>query len=235
VAITLAITDTGDGTGGTATVAGSNVASTNTLYRATWDGQTGANTWTSVGSRTGDGTIGISTAAGFYLFRLDNLLSGVTTVVTNYQPLTDSTTQAILYRIMQAISTRITALTLTGATIKVRWLPRHQVGDGTVIVICPVNSENFPGTLTSTDDIGIPVAVVLMDPNNQDLSLNLNRNLLWRQRILSALRWQRLAGVSEVMYLAPEPATILNPGVLDGSSLAFSPLFFRAMTRTTRG
>jgi len=235
MAITLAIVDATDGTGGTATVAGSNVASSNTLYKATWTGATGELTWTSVGNRTGDGTIGISSTAGFFLFRLDSLLTGVTTPVLNYQPLTDADTESILYRAMNAIATRITALSLTDATIRVRWLPRHKQDDGTLIVICPVNAENFPGVMTSTDDIGLPIAVVIIDPSNQGLAVNLNRNLLWRERILSALRMQRLAGVPEGMYLQPEPAMIINPGAFDDGNITFSPLFFRLITRTVRG
>ncbi len=234
MAITLAISDATTGTGGTATVAGSNVASTNTLYKATWSGSTGALTWASVGSRTGDGTIAIASTAGFFLFRLDNLLTGVTTICTTYQPLTDATTQAMLYRAMVAAKVRVDGLAL-GVTTSVRWMPRKKIDEGTIIAVCPVNSETFPGVMTTQDDIGLPFAVVVMDPSNQDPTLNLNRNLLWRQRILSALRYQRLAGVAEGFIVQPEPAMIVNPGMFDAENLTFSPLFFRLITRTVRG
>ncbi len=235
MAITLAITDATDGTGGSATVAGSNVASLNTLYKATWTGGTGALTWTLVGSRTGDGSISIASTAGFFLFRLDNLLTGVTTVLSTYQPLTDATTQAMLYRAMVAAKTRVDGLVL-GVTTSVRWMPRKRVHDeGTIIAVCPVNAESFPGYLTTQDDIGLPFAIVVMDPSNQDPTLNLNRNLLWRQKILSAIRYQRLAGVAEGYICNPEPAMVVNPGMFDAEGLTFSPLFFRLITRTVRG
>ena len=141
---------------------------------------------------------------------------------------------AIHYAAMQAIKTRIDALAL-GVTSEICWLPRHKQGDPTLIAICPVNAESFPGVMTSTDDIGLPIAVVVMDPSNQDRTLNINRNLLWREQILSALRYQRLDGVPEVYMLVPEPALIVDPGRFDDANLTFSPLFFRAMTRTVRG
>lgn len=237
MAITLSIVDSQDGTGGIATVAGSNVASSNTLYKAPWTGQAGALTWASVGSRTGDGTIAISSATGFFLFRLDNLLSGVTTVVVNYQPLTDATAEAMLYRALGAIKTRIDALTLSPTpTVDVRWLPRAKNGDEyPLIAVTPVSSESFPGIMTTQDDIGLPVAVTILDALNQDPTLNLNRNALWRQTILSALRYQRLAGVPEGYILNPEPGMIVSPGMFDAQNLLFSPLFFRLITRTVRG
>ncbi len=235
MAILLGVSDATDGTGGTAAVTGSNVASTNTLYKAPWTGTTGALTWTLVGSRTGDGTLAIASAAGFFLFRLDNLLTGVTTVLNVYQPLTDATTQAMLYRAMVSAKNRVDGLAL-GVTTSVRWLPRKQMSsEGTIIAITPVNSETFPGIMNATDDIGLPFAVVVMDPSNQDPTLNLNRNLLWRERILSALRYQRLAGVAEGYICNPEPAMIVNPGMFDAENLTFSPLFFRLITRTVRG
>jgi len=179
--------------------------------------------------------IAIASAAGFFLFRLANLLTGVTTVLNVYQPLTDATTQAMLYRAMVSAKNRVDGLAL-GVTTSVRWLPRKQMSsEGTIIAITPVNSETFPGIMNATDDIGLPFAVVVMDPSNQDPTLNLNRNLLWRERILSALRYQRLAGVAEGYICNPEPAMIVNPGMFDAENLTFSPLFFRLITRTVRG
>jgi hypothetical protein len=50
VSVSLVVSDNGDGTGGTATVAGSDVGSTNTLYRALFEGADGVPlTWVSVG------------------------------------------------------------------------------------------------------------------------------------------------------------------------------------------
>jgi hypothetical protein len=237
MSVTLTITDNADGTGGVATVAGSNVAATNTLYKAAWSGQTGALTWTSVGSRTGDGTISVSSGTGFFVFRLDSLYSGTTTVVANYRPLTDTATQSILQRVLSAAKTRIDALALSGLTaVDVRWLPRAKPGDTwPLIAVCPVHAETFPGVMTQTDDIGVPFLVCIMDAQNQNPTANLNRNSLWREKILSALRYQRLAGVPEAYIVQPEPAEIINPGLFDGQNLFFSALLFRATTRTLRG
>src|ERR1700733_10876180 len=51
----LTVDDNGDGSGATATIAGS--ASTNTLYFAPYSGLQTTLVWYSIGSRTGDGTI----------------------------------------------------------------------------------------------------------------------------------------------------------------------------------
>src|SRR5215831_5694130 len=100
MAISLTITDNLDGTGGVATITGSNPASTNTLYSAPFPG-IGDKTmveqvWTLVGTRTGDGTIPIPSATvplGYYLWRNDNFLSPVTQINTFYQNLSDATTR----------------------------------------------------------------------------------------------------------------------------------------------
>ena len=63
----LAIADNGDGTGGVATVTGS-VGALTTVYYATFSGSMGSLTWTSAGSRTGDGTLALSLPVGYYLW-----------------------------------------------------------------------------------------------------------------------------------------------------------------------
>jgi hypothetical protein len=235
--LSLTITDAQDGTG-TATVAGSNIASTNTLYQTAWTGQVGSQTWTSAGSRTGDGTISL-TGAGWWLWRLDSLLSGATSVVTNYQPLLNTSTQAMLYRACEAIRLRVVGLNLSGVTTNVikKWLPRQLPTVDTLpaVLICPVGAEDFPGVMTNTDDIGLPILVAILDKQNQDLTANQNRNLLWRQQILSALRFQRLAGVAEAYTVKPVPSNVVDLSMFLDQNLFFSPLLFKVVTRTTRG
>lgn len=235
--VTLLVSDDLDGSGGVATIAGGGAGDSNTLYRATWAGTTGTLTWTLVGSRTGNGAISIDVTPGHYLFRLDNLITGVTTVVVVYQPLTDAATKAMLDRALDAAVTRVSGLALPGSpAVSKRWLPRVKPGDSLpIIAVTPVGGESFPGGLTTQDDIGLPIAVTIMDAANQDPTANLSRDTLYREKILSALRYQRLAGVSEAYILNPEPGMIVNPGMFDDKNLIFSPLFFRLITRTQRG
>lgn len=242
MAVTLAIADNLDGTGGIATVAGSNVASSNTLLRAPWTGQTGSLAWTSVGSRTGDGTIAISATPARYLFRLDSLLAGVTEVVLNYQPLTDAAAKSILDRVCDAARDRIRDLNLSGISddsiVSGRWYPRslvNAVDPIPQITATPIGAEDFPGGMLATDDIGLPFAVTIIDAQNQGVTTNFTRNLQWRESILSALRYQRLAGVPEVYIVKPEPAAIFSLPIAQQQNLSYSTLVFRAVTRTERG
>ncbi len=241
MSVTLAIADLTTGLGGTATVVGSNVAATNSLYRAAWTGQTGSLAWTSVGSRTGDGTIAISATPARYLFRLDSLLAGVTEVALNYQPLTDAAAQALAERICDAARDRIRDLNLSGiassSIVSGRWYPRALQSTDPLpqITVTPIGAENFPGGMLATDDIGIPFAVTIIDAQNQAVTANFSRNMIWRETILSALRFQRLAGVREVYLVNPEPAAIFSLPVAQQQNLSYSTLVFRAMTRTVRG
>lgn len=246
MALTLTITDAGTGLGGSASIAGSDVASTNTLYRATWTGQSGQLTpWTSVGSRTGDGTIAISATPGRYVFRLDNLLAGVTEVAVAYQPLTDASAKSLLERVCEAARDRIRDLGLSGISsssiVSGQWYPRALRSPTATpdplpqIAVTPIAAEDFPGGLLATDDIGLPFAVTIVWAQNQAQTANFTQMLLWRESILSALRYQRLAGITEVNIVNPEPAAIFSLPAAHNGNLGYSTLAFRAVTRTIRG
>src|SRR5690349_3103919 len=76
---TLTLVDNADGTGAVATVAGGAVAAVNTLYVQPFSGVLGAGSWTSQGSRTGDGAIAVSlTTSGHYFAQLKSATAGGT-------------------------------------------------------------------------------------------------------------------------------------------------------------
>ena len=77
----LTVTDAGDGTGGTATVSGSTVASTNTLWYAVFSAQ--GMTWVSAGTRTSDGAIPFTLGVGTCLFIVTSALSGSVSLPSN--------------------------------------------------------------------------------------------------------------------------------------------------------
>lgn len=242
MSITLTIVDNADGTGATISWAGTDADSRNWLYFAPWTGQPGMPDWVNIaGAETGrPGDLTDGNAAldpGYWLWRLDSVFAGVTTVIVVYQPITNAATQAMLDRALDAAVTRVQGLNLSGSpAVSKRWLPRAKNGDTfPLIAVTPVGSESFPGVLTTQDDIGLPFAVTAIDKANQDPTANISRDLLWRQQILSAFRYQRLAGVPEGTIVQPEPMMIVNPGMFDDKNLIFSPLFFRLITRTERG
>lgn len=242
MAATLTITDALDGTGGTATVSGSAVGSSNTLYRTPWTGAAGAQSWTASGSRTGDGTITLSSPTvplGHYLWRLDSLLSGVTEVATYYGALSDATEESLHNRILDAVKTLIDELTLPmSCTILKRWVPVAvpDVDDSNLpmVAVSPFGMESNEPMMSSTDDIVLPVTVVLIAKQNQDNTANLNRNLLWRWKIRRKLENRSLAGIPEVLKVGQPSGPVFDLGQWR-KQFFFSPLLFPVSTRTTRG
>lgn len=232
--ITLTITDAQDGTG-TATIAGS--TGTNTLYQATWDGSMGTLSFSSVGSRSGDGTIALS-GAGYFIWRLDNLASGTTTVVIVYQNIT-TIDLAVYDKILDKVRTDIVSLSLSGIAsvdIAKKWLPRDvkNVDVRPSIIIAPVNFESYPNQTTGLDYIGYPVLVAMVDKLNKDYTANFNRNLLWRQKIFRKFRYQGLAGLSEVINCEPEPRATIDPKLFDANYF-HSAAVLRFITQEPRG
>lgn len=238
----LVITDSGDGTGGSAAVSGTNVAAANTLYSAAFTGEMGAQSWTLVGTRTGDGSIAIASPSpvplGFYLWRLDSVFGGATTVFSSYQNLSDATA-AFHKRILDAVAVRINSLGLAGlasADVREKWLPRvlPRAARPTVLV-CPGDGESFPGVLTGKDDVGLPVTVGIVYPTGDDEAAGIAEVALWRQKILRALEYQRLSGVPEVLNAIPERARIIDQGAFVQNKQAVGSIGVRFVLRWTRG
>ena len=241
MALSLTITDNADGTGGVATVAGSTVGSTNTVYYSLFTGVMGAIAWTSLGTRTGDGTISIASPSpvplGAYLWRLDSVSGGTQTEANAYQNLTNATTKAVYDRVMDYVVSTITALNLSGSpTITKMWKPKYipNVTPMPQIQVVQFASENFPQTMTNRDDIGYPVGIVFLDSGNQDFTGTISRTLLWRQQVRRCFIGQRMNTVAESVRNLEEPGQILNPAAFD-KNILFSFLLFREICREQRG
>ena len=163
-------------------------------------------------------------------------------LVGNY-PLTP-VANYVWFRILDAVRNIVAGLPLAGAPpVYEKWLPRGEDGVDVfpLITVCPAGPENYEKMMSNagaglqgTDDIGIAILVAIVDKQNHDFTANLARNLNWRWQIISALRYQSLAGVPEVRICYPEPAFILDPGLFD-ANFFYSPMVFRFITRTVRG
>jgi hypothetical protein len=233
--ITLQITDNGDATG-LATISGSTGGSTNTLYRAAWSASTGQVSWVSHGSRVGDGTIAL-TGEGIWIWKLEN--SVATDAEVTFQGISDTSSDSVMNRVMTAVVTAIEALSLSGVTnanIKKQWRPRLAEDDtAPLITVCPAPlPELMPSHLTGTDHIGYPVLVSILDHNNDDLDLNLQRNLLWRERIVSEFRHQGLSSVAEVLTCTVEHQAVINPSWYE-KGVWYSAFVLRYLARVPRG
>lgn len=220
----LTIADDADGSGGTATVAGSTGGTTNTLYSQTINGELGSATWTSRGSRTGDGTISVSISSPttYYWWKLVST-DGSDTDVSNlvYQPLTDGT-EAVHYRFMLAIQARLQGLTfaaqsgggsIASADIVVRKVAIDQEGhipDKPCILIAPGAREkiNHAGGTNIRDEVSYPVGIVILAADNRALTTNLAAHLKWREQIVRALENFRPTSVPEINRSTVDPEAI---------------------------
>lgn len=216
---TLAVTDDADLTGVTAVITTSNAGATNTIYRSSVNGEVEAGTWTSSGSRTGDGTISVSlTTRGYYFWYVKSVLADESTISNlAYCPVTDGE-DAVFTRCIDAVVSRLQLLTLSGiATTRIIALP--DIGNTAGVAdypCCLVAREPVPhryGAGTNIrDDVGYPIQVLFCESDGLGTQTDAGKWDLWRQQAERAFRFQRLIGVTE-SYLASdvEPLKILDP------------------------
>lgn len=237
--ITLTITDNKDGSGGVATIAGSPVGSTNQLFSSVFDGKHVQQTPTLVGSRVGDGII-VLIAQGYFHYLLLNQTSGE--YALNLAALTDEAdAEGMHYRILKDVEVVVNSLNLVPNTFVVKkWLPHvdeNQSVKTPAIIISPYPSpEAFPGLLTGKDDISYPTLVsIVTEKQPLDYTANLNRNLMWREKIMSAFRFQALPGVHEVFNCIPQPLAIIEPAVFHLTDYMYHGCVFQFIARQLRG
>lgn len=238
MAITTTITDSGDGTGGVVAVAGSTIGSTNTLYRAAWDGRMTSYAMTSAGSRVGDGNIAVATL-GYALWQVVSVDGATVTVgPVVYQNLT-APTSAFHYSILEAVRVVITSLSLDGVddvSVQRKWLPTFWSGIHTspLVQVAPFGAEGDESRLLNKDDVVYPVIVAFADPVDNGTSVNQNRNLLWRQQVAGTIRHQRLEGVPGVINTKVTPVSIVDPTAF-GNNVQVGAIVFNFVHRQVRG
>lgn len=240
MALALSIADNGNGTGGVATVSGADTGTAVTVYASPYAGIQQNLTWTSAGSRTGNGTVAVLPGLGQFFWYATGTVSAAPALSNvTFQALTDNT-QSVHYRCLAAYQARIQGLNLTdmpSSSIVIRWLPRKEEGLGDtlpLITLSPVGREGQPGILNNRDDIEYPVLMAIIDKNNRDLVLNIPRNTLWRQQIFRAFRHQRLAGVPEIITTDVQPNYIVDPSLI-ASNYFYSTILFQPRSREVRG
>ena len=215
----LSLVNNGDGTA-TATVTGADSAATVTVYYQRFDTSYGAGTWTSGGSRTGNGTVTLTLAAGHYLIYAKAVYtdSGAASLV-HYLGITDGTT-SVQYRVLDAVQTRLRALGLTGiasGSIIVKKLPLlRALTDNALalpgVIISPTREQRPTTGTNDRDDVVYPVQVAIFSKDQQEktLAVDLTTHTLWRQQISRAFHNQRLAGVDEVVIASVEPQEVFS-------------------------
>lgn len=236
---TVTVADNADGTGAVATVADSNASATNTVYYISIGDELTPATFTSGGSRVGNGTVALSiTTMGQYWVYVSSTLSGETTVSDLVFLSVTSGSNAIWYDCLTAVKSTINSLSLTGLAakdIRVQKVPwqRSQVMPG--MFVTPVTETSNPKDGTNyRDDIGYGCQVVCVRLGNREMTANFNTHLYWRERVRKAFLNQRLAGVSESLWCSVQPGAVVLPSAFEDNYDVWS-LIIRAICRETRG
>jgi hypothetical protein len=247
MALGLSITDAANGTGGTATITGSDSAQTATVYAQ----RTGTRTWQSAGSRSGNGTLALTLTPGYYFAYCQGTVSSVLSISPIIGQLALTTgTEAVHEKIKQAVFNEI-------VDIAPSVLPRivdTVSGKPKVIVDVWPGADNwwndprvaFPGiyiwawdreqkleTWNAFDIWGKPVAVAYLDRQSSMDTTLLPGLLRYREILVRKFNNQRLSAVSEVIFTEVEPMTIAEPkaGQVD---LYQSSFLIRARTHEGR-
>lgn len=233
---TLTLLDNRDGTGATATIAGSSPGSTNTVFAAPWSGGIGGAEWNSEGSCVGDGTLNLAVEAGAYWAYVQSRLAGESVVSTLVGVSATAGGESVWERCLAAVAAKLQALSLAGiapSSIVVRKLPwnRNQIKPG--LFVTPTQETLSPAT-NLRDDVGYGVQLTLVCASNQDLSANLSTELAWREQVSRAFRESALAEVDEVYTVRIEPGPIIDPASF-AAQYDVQTLVVRCVAREARG
>jgi hypothetical protein len=232
----LAVTDSANGGGFTATITGGTAGASNQLaYQLTTD-LGDQEVWTSAGSRSGPGTITGTAPKGYRWWRVLSTL-GTESVVSNLvrQALTDGA-DSVLTRCLDAAVATIHGLDLNGVQ-QVKWMerPDDQVLEFPCVLLTSWEQvEQLRGGTLQRDDIGHPVLGAIMTRAEVGVEEDKVPLQKWRQAIRRAFINQRLVGVPEVMWCEYEPL-----GIVQEESAKYqwksSNFLLRFITREPRG
>jgi hypothetical protein len=109
-----------------------------------------------------------------------------------------------------------------------------------VIVATPALPEEVAEVVNARDDLGRPVAVVVVAQQAPHLTVPPGQYTvaqsvkLWRERIFRAVRCQRLPAVPDVWTVKAAPGPVLE-WTREGTQLIFSGVTFRPWNRDYRG
>lgn len=211
---TLAVADNADGTGGVATVSGGDAGALHTLYRAPFDTGNPNLVFTSVGSRTGNGTIAAPGPTGSYLWRVVASLAGaeaasnlVLQALTSHN---DPAGGGVYWSILQSLQARLATMGL-GIPIRVRKKLVRIPNDPTPLIII---APGPGGELVKQQTFGrrviwrYPVAVAILTAGNQQLEAGLQAGMARREAIRDEVFQASLPGAVKVYNANIDPEEI---------------------------
>jgi len=235
---TVAWTDAANGSGGTIAVSGSYAGATNTIYTQSFTGTVGGGTWTSSGSRTGNGNVTLTLAAGHYLAYCRSTAGDESADSVVHYVQATSGTESVEYLCLQAVQARIAALSMTGidaADVVVREVPTERNVTLPGIIVSPQRSIHSTRDGTNArDDVTYGVYVAIFAADNQALTANTPKYTRWLQQIAKAFRGQRLSAVTESILCSVEPVATVPWGEWTNNLFA-GGMLIRCTCRETRG
>jgi hypothetical protein len=229
--------------GTTLTVASSSSDATNTVWY-TASTYLGGGTWTSDGSRTGDGNVTLSLTAGTYLIQVQSVRNQQTAVTNVLLYVVTATTTSIYYQVLQAVQSAIQGLNLVLPDASVlpasrvylyKLLTDRAITLPCVIVFQPPVPETMPGGTNERDDTGYPVGVGILAASNQDYDLDSDDDpfIKWRQRIRRKFNEQRIV-VDQVYRCLWEPSPLIDYGLWEQGNLWVQGGIVRVLNRESR-
>lgn len=247
--LTLVVTDTSVSPTPSAAVvvSGATPGATVNVYRSAWSAQAGQRAWvlavSGVASGAGVATLtDLPAAFGYYEWLAVELAggNGVAQSTIYYGALSDTAARAVWDRCVVATKNVVDSLLLpdlSAAKVVERWYPGvfpNFTPTPPCVLIAPFGAETYQNRLNNKDDVGYPVIVCPVDAVDRESRKNMTRDLLWREKIAKALRFQRLTGVSEVFDSDMTPEVIVNPDAWE-HGLIVSPMLFVFISRELRG
>lgn len=148
---------------------------------------------------------------------------------------------SVHYDICTAMKVKLLTKTFPGLpsnSLTISMLPRVNepiVSPLPQIILAPISNEAEFGMLLCTDDIGYPVAAVIVAASNMDFTTNMEQYLGWRQTIYRAFRNQRLDVPGAVVYRTyTYPDVVFDPEAFN-MNYVYSGIIFRFVSREVRG
>jgi hypothetical protein len=249
MALNLSITDNqAVPTGATCTITGGDAGTTNTVYTLTvaWlqSGIGGAPYWTSRGTRVGNGTLAIALPAGYFWAYAAGTVGGSPAVTPPVYFLCSPNIDSVYQRCRLAVQARIQALSLPGnpplpALTSERvylqaMLMEHKVQYPCIVISEEDEQEQLRPATNLRDDIEYPVRVFILDRQSRQFDRNLPTYLLWRERIMSSFRYQRLANVPEIWNCSIQPQLVIDEAVQQKYQHVVSGMVLRFLSREGR-
>lgn len=169
-------------------------------------------------------------------------------IITPWYPFTAATTtyRSVWSRILSKVLSQVIGLGLMGidtANISIQKTPFTRdwtnPGSGKTypgIIICPWGSETMNPTqgVNRRDDVEYPVLISIFTNDNEDLVNNIDRYLLWREKIARHFRNQKLSGIPEIIKTIPRPLPVYLPEPFQ-RGVWHSAMVFGFVSREVRG